>query len=66
MALAYLVYQLLLNTELALLATSTMVINVLRNEAYIIASGLHGLHLVKNLMPSQASPVRKSVRPLGK
>jgi hypothetical protein len=26
-----------------------VVINVLGNEAYIIASGLHGLHLVKNL-----------------
>jgi hypothetical protein len=63
MALAYLAYQLLLNTELALLTISTMVINVLGNEVYIIASGLHGLCLVENLM---ASPVRKRVRALRK
>jgi hypothetical protein len=31
-------------------------------EVYITASGLHELHLVKNLMPSRAFPVRKSVR----
>jgi hypothetical protein len=58
-ALAYLAYQLLSNTELGLLVISMMVANVLGNEAYIIALGLHGLHLVKNLMPSWASPVRK-------
>jgi hypothetical protein len=51
MALAYLAYQLLLNTELALLAILMMVINVLGNEAYILDLGLHGLCLVKNLMP---------------
>jgi hypothetical protein len=33
-------------------------------EAYISALGLHGLHLIKNLTPSQASPVRKRVRAL--
>jgi hypothetical protein len=59
MTLAYLAYQLLSNTELVLLAISTMVINVLGNEAYIIASGLHGLRLIKNLTPSWASPMRK-------
>jgi hypothetical protein len=63
-ALVYLAYQLLSNTGLALLAISMMVINVLGNEAYIIASGLHGLCLVKNLMPSWASPVGKRVRAL--
>jgi hypothetical protein len=31
------------------------------NKAYIIALGLHGLRLVKNLMPSWTSPVRKRV-----
>jgi hypothetical protein len=36
------------------------------NEAYIIASGLHGLHVIENLMPSRASPVRKIVRSLKK
>jgi hypothetical protein len=58
-ALAYLAYQLLLNTELALLVISMMVINVLGNEAYIIATWLYGLRLVKNLTPSWAFPVRK-------
>jgi hypothetical protein len=48
-ALTYLEYRLLSNIELALLLISTMMIDVLRDEAYIIASGLHGLHLVKNL-----------------
>jgi hypothetical protein len=48
-ALTYLEYPLLSNIELALLSISTMMIDVLRNEAYIIASGLHGLHLIKNL-----------------
>jgi hypothetical protein len=61
-ALAYLAYELLSNTELALLGILTMAVNILGNEAYIIASGLHGLHLVKNLTPSRASPVRKRVR----
>jgi hypothetical protein len=41
-SLAYLVYQLLSNTELALLAILRMVINVLGNEDYIIASGYIG------------------------
>jgi hypothetical protein len=53
------------NMELALLVISTMVINILGNEAYIIASTLRGLRLVKNLTPSWASPVRKRVRSLG-
>jgi hypothetical protein len=53
------------STELALLAISVMTINVLGNNAYITASGLHGLRLVKNLTPSQASPVRKRVQALG-
>jgi hypothetical protein len=35
-------------------------------EAYMSASGLHGLRLVKNLMPSWASPVSKRVRALSK
>jgi hypothetical protein len=35
-------------------------------EAYISASGLHGIYLVKNLMPSWASIVRKRVRSLSK
>jgi hypothetical protein len=35
-------------------------------KAYISASGLHGLHLTKNLTPSWASPVRKRVRALSK
>jgi hypothetical protein len=61
MALAYLAYQLLSNTELALLAILIMVINVLTNEAYIIASGLQGLCLIKILMPSRASTMRKRV-----
>jgi hypothetical protein len=56
---------LLSNTELALLAISTMVINVLGNEAYITASELHGLCLIKNLTPLWASPMRKRVRALG-
>jgi hypothetical protein len=51
-ALSYIEYQLLSNTELALLAILMMVINVLGNEAYIIASGSYGLLLIKNLMPS--------------
>jgi hypothetical protein len=50
--------------ELALLEISMMAINVLEIEDYIIALGLRGLHLVKNLMPSQSSPVRKRVRSL--
>jgi hypothetical protein len=37
--------------ELALLAILMVVIRVLGKEAYITASGLHGLHLVKNLTP---------------
>jgi hypothetical protein len=41
-----------------------MVINILEKEDYITALGLHGLCLVKNIMPSWASPVRKSVRAL--
>jgi hypothetical protein len=45
--------------ELALLAISMMVINVLGNEAYTIASGLHEACLIKNLMSSRAFPVRK-------
>jgi hypothetical protein len=65
-ALAFLVYQLLSNTKLALLAILMMVITFLGNEAYIIALGLHGLCLVKNLTPSRASPVRKRVRTLRK
>jgi hypothetical protein len=60
---AYLSYQLLSNTELTLLAILTMVINILGNDAYIIASGLHGLLLIT---PSWASPVRKRVWALGK
>jgi hypothetical protein len=47
--------------ELALLAISMMVINILGNEAYIIASGLHELYHIKNLMASWASHVRKRV-----
>jgi hypothetical protein len=35
-------------------------------EAYIIASGLHGLRLIKNLTPSRASPMRKRVHALRK
>jgi hypothetical protein len=35
-------------------------------EAYISASGLHGLRLIKNLMPLRASPVRKRIRALSK
>jgi hypothetical protein len=65
-ALAFLVYQLLSNTELVLLAISTMVIAFLWNEAYIITLGLHGLYVVKNLTPSLASPVRKRVQVLRK
>jgi hypothetical protein len=38
----------------------------LGNEAYIIASGLHGLYLIKNLTPSRASPMRKRVWALRK
>jgi hypothetical protein len=63
MALTYLAYQLLSNTELAWLTISMMVINVLGNKAYIIASGLHGLCLVENLT---ASPMRKRVWALRK
>jgi hypothetical protein len=66
MALAYLADQLLSNTELVLLVISMMVVNVLGNEAYIIASGLRGLCLVKNLMPLRASLVRKRVWALRK
>jgi hypothetical protein len=65
-ALAYLVYQLLSNTELALLAILMMVINILENKAYFIASGLHGSRLVKNLTSSRASPVREIVWALRK
>jgi hypothetical protein len=50
------------NTELVLLAISTMVINVLGNEAYIIVLGLHEVCLIKNLTPSRSSLVRKRVR----
>jgi hypothetical protein len=63
-ALAYLVYQLLSNTKLALLAISMVVTNVLGNEDYIIAFRLHGFRLIKNLIPLRASPVRKRVRAL--
>jgi hypothetical protein len=66
MALAYPMYQLLSNTELALLSISTMVISILENEAYIITSGLHGLRLVKNLTPLRAFLMRKRVRALRK
>jgi choline-glycine betaine transporter len=52
------------NTWLALLVILIIVINVLGNKAYIIASRLHGLRLVKNLMPSWTFPVRKRVRAL--
>jgi hypothetical protein len=65
-ALAYLAQQLLSNIELALLAISTMVINILGKEAYITALGLHRLYLVKNLTPSRASPMRKRVQALRK
>jgi hypothetical protein len=41
-ALDYLMYQLWSNTELALVAILTMVINILGNKAYIIASGYIG------------------------
>jgi hypothetical protein len=58
-ALAYLPYQLLLNIELALLAISTMVINVFGNKAYIIASGLHGLHLNKKPHTLAGFPCQK-------
>jgi hypothetical protein len=61
-ALAFVAYQLLSNTELALLAISMMVITFLGNEAYFIASGVTWLRLVKNLTRSQPSPVRKRVR----
>jgi hypothetical protein len=50
MALAYLAYQLLSNTELALLVISMMAVNVLGNKAYIIASR-HGLRLVNTSRP---------------
>jgi hypothetical protein len=39
------------------------VINVLENKAYITASGLHELRLIKNLTPTWAFPMRKRVRP---
>jgi hypothetical protein len=39
-----------------------VVISALGKEAYIAASGLHGLRLIKNLAPLQTSPVRKIVR----
>jgi hypothetical protein len=54
-ALAYMVqHPFLLNMELASLVISMMVLNALGggDKAYIIASGLHGFHLVKNLTPS--------------
>jgi hypothetical protein len=47
--------------ELVLLAILTMAINVLGKEAYILASGLLGLHLLKKLTPSWVSPMRKRV-----
>jgi hypothetical protein len=65
-ALAYLAYQLLPNIELALLAISMMVINILGNEAYTVALGLHGLLHIKNLTSSWASHLRKRVRALRK
>jgi hypothetical protein len=65
-ALAFLVYQVFSNTELVLLAILMIVVTLLGNETYIIASGLHGLRLVKNLMPSWASPMRKRVHALSK
>jgi hypothetical protein len=46
-SLAYLVYQLLSNTELALLAILRMVINLLGNEDYIIALGYIGAASLK-------------------
>jgi hypothetical protein len=54
------------NTELVLLAILMIVVTFLGNETYIIASGLHVLRLVKNLMPSWASPMRKRVHALSK
>jgi hypothetical protein len=42
-----------------------MAINCLGNKSYITTPGLHGLHHIKNLTPSWASPVRKRVRALG-
>jgi hypothetical protein len=47
--------------ELALLVILMVVINILGKEAYIVASGFHGLLLIKNLTPSRASPVGKIV-----
>jgi hypothetical protein len=41
-------------------------IDVLGKEAYITASGLHGLRFIKSLTPSWASPVRKRVLAIGK
>jgi hypothetical protein len=41
-------------------------ISVLGKEAYITSLGLHVLHLIKNLTPSRASPIRKRVRALRK
>jgi hypothetical protein len=40
-----------------------VVINVLRKEAYITTSGLHGLLLIKKFTPSWAFPMRKRVGP---
>jgi hypothetical protein len=65
-ALAFLACHLLSNTELVLLAILMMMMTFLGNEAYIIASGLHGLYLIKNLTPSRASPMRKRVWALRK
>jgi hypothetical protein len=48
-ALAYLAYQLLSNTELVLLAILIIVIDVLRNKTYFIASWLCEVRLIKNL-----------------
>jgi hypothetical protein len=50
-SLAYLAYQLLSNTELALLAISTMIINVLGSEAYIMLRSYMGSALLKTSCP---------------
>jgi hypothetical protein len=54
------------NAKLALLAISMEVINILGKEAYIVASGLHGHCLIKNLTPSWAFLVRKRARAIRK
>jgi hypothetical protein len=55
------------NTELAWLAISTAWYSLFSGkEAYIDASGLHGLRIVKHLTPLRASLVRKRVRALSK